>query len=380
MSNVGLSMQGGAAGDGQTPRPPKRKKHSAVAVIVAMSVVMGGLAVVGYGAFRIYEKVQASAPPEDYSGPGRGKVVIEVVAGETLYEIGGTLVDANVVASAQAFSEAAAVEPAATSITPGAYAMLQKMSADEAVARLLNPKARNEITVLIPEGWRLDQTIAHLSESTGIPERKLNQVVRSDSLLPLPSWARGRGEARAEGFLFPATYQFEKESSAEEVLNAMVGRFNTMAEDSRFVAKSRKLGHSPYEVLTIASLVQAEGAGDDYPDIAGAIHNRLNPDYWSTLGTNGRLDIDATVNYIFKKSELNFTDREKNSRSPYNTYIVAGLPPTPINSPGEKAIAATLNPAESDYLWWVHGPDGQTCLSETLSEHESNVQGKCKWS
>lgn len=380
MSNVGLTMQGGAGGDGQAPLPPKRKKkHSVLAVIMAILVVLGLLAAVGYAGFRVYEKIQASAPAEDYLGPGKGKVVIEIASGETLFEIGGTLLDADVVASAAAFTEAAAIEPDATSITPGAYVMLKKMSGDGAVDRLLDPKTRNEFTVLIPEGWRSDQTVEQLSDVSGIGEQKFESALRSETKVPLPSWAKGSGSARAEGFLFPATYTFEKGDKAEKILNTMVDRFNVMSSEMEFVLKSRQLGYKPYEVLTIASLVQAEGTGNDYADIAGAIYNRLDENYWSTLGTNGRLDIDATVNYIFKKSELNFTEAEKNSRSPYNTYVVAGLPPTPINSPGEKAIAAALKPAEHDYLWWVHGPDGQTCLGETLSEHEANVRGKCRW-
>lgn len=379
MSNVGLSMQGGAAGDDQGAKPPRRKKRSALAVVIAVLVVLGLAGAVGYAGFRIYEKIQASAPPPDYPGPGSGKVVVEIATGETLSEIGGTLQNADVVASAEAFTQAAADEPDATSITPGSYAMLLKMSGEGAVTRLLDPAARNEFTVLIQEGWRTDQTVGQLSKVTGIAEKNFYRALQSEAVVPLPSWAKGKGEARAEGFLFPATYTFEKDEKADDILNTMVDRFNAMAEETDFVPRSRKTGHSPYEVLTIASLVQAEGTGDDYQDIAGAIYNRLNPKYWSTLGTNGRLDIDATINYIFKKSELHFTDAEKKSGSPYNTYVVAGLPPTPINSPGEEAIEATLKPTKSDWLWWVHGPDGQTCLAETFSQHEANIQGKCKW-
>jgi UPF0755 protein len=379
MSNVGLSMRGGDSGDEPSPPPPRRKGRSALAVAAAVVVLAGLVAVVGYVGFIAYEKIQASAPAEDYPGPGKGKVVIEIATGETLSEIGETLLAADVVASVEAFTQAAAIEPDAISITPGSYSMKKQMSGEGAVARLLNPKARNEFTVLIPEGWRTDQTVAELSKVTGIPEKSFYASLQSESRVPLPSWAKGNGEARVEGFLFPAIYTFEKEDEADAILNSMVDRFNVMAKETKFAANSRKLGYPPYEVLTIASLVQAEGVGDDYADIAGAIYNRLNPDYWSILGTNGRLDIDATVNYIFKQSELNFTEAEKSSDSPYNTYVVAGLPPTPINSPGEKAVSAALNPTESDWLWWVHGPDGQTCLAETFSEHEANIQGECKW-
>lgn len=377
MSNVDFAMQGGADGGGRPPRPPKQKKHSTLAVFVAALVALAVLGAVGYAGYRIYERFLASA--EDYPGPGSGHVVVEIAPGDTLFKIGGTLKDSDVVASAEAFAEAAADEPNATSIAPGSYVMLQRMSGAGAVTRLMDPKARNEFTVLIQEGWRTDQTVARLSEVTGIHEKDFYSALKSEAAVPLPSWAKGSGDARVEGFLFPATYDFETKDKAKDILNIMVRRFNVTAGDVQLQANSRKVGYSPYEVLTIASLVQAEGAGDDYADIASAIYNRLDKKFWPTLGTNGRLDIDATINYIFRKSELNFTDEEKRSTSPYNTYVVTGLPPTPINSPGEKAISAALNPTKSDWLYWVHGPDGQTCMAATLEQHEANIHGKCAW-
>lgn len=378
MSNVGLSMQGSPVGDGGGPAPrgPK-KKRSGLAVGIVLLVVFGGVAVLGFGAYWVYDRVQASAPGADYPGPGSGEVVIEVQTGESLSAIGNTLFEADVVASVDAFAKAATANEEATGITPGSYLMLEQMSGAGAVERLLDPEARNENVVLIQEGLRSDQIVAQLSDATGIPKRNFEQVIASPQLLPLPKWAKGTGEARAEGFLFPATYQFEKDATAETMLNAMVDRFNEVAAETDFVAEAKKTKYSPYEMLIIASLVQAEGVGDDYKQISSAIYNRLNPE--TDGGTFGLLQVDATLNYIFRQAESNFTNSELDSSSPYNTYKFAGLPPTPINSPGRVAIEAALDPDDTDYAYWAHGKEGQTCLAATLAEHEQNLAGKCSW-
>jgi UPF0755 protein len=378
MSNVGLSMQDSPSGDGGAPisnRP--NKKRNGLAIKIVLIVVLGGLAVVGYGGYLVYERLQASAPAADYPGPGSGEVVIEVQTGDLLSAIGNTLFKADVVGSVEAFAQAATANKDAIGITPGSYLMLKKMSAAGAVERLLDPAARNENVVLIQEGLRSDQVVAQLSEATGIRERQFEQVIASPSKLPLPSWAKGTGESRAEGFLFPATYQFEKDSTAETILNAMVARFNEVALQTNFEAEAKKTEYSPYEVLIISSLVQAEGIGDDYAEIASAIYNRLDPD--TDGGTFGLLQVDATLNYIFRQAKSNFTNTELASNSPYNTYKVAGLPPTPINSPGQVAIEAALDPADTSFAYWAHGAEGQSCFAETLSEHNQNLAGKCSW-
>ena len=126
---------------------------------------------------------------------------------------------------------------------------------------------------------------------------------------------------------------------------------------------------TPYEAMIIASLVQAEGHPDDFDKVARVIYNRLDPETWG--GTYGLLQMDATVNYALDKSEINLTTEElQNTDSPYNTYKNPGLPPTPINSPGEAAIEAALNPADGDWLYYVTvNPDsGETKFTADYNE------------
>jgi UPF0755 protein len=121
--------------------------------------------------------------------------------------------------------------------------------------------------------------------------------------------------------------------------------------------------------MIIASLVQAEGHPEDFDKVARVIYNRLDEQTWG--GTYGYLQMDATINYALGKSDINLTKEElQNTDSPFNTYRNPGLPPTPINSPGEAAMAAALNPADGDWLYYVTvNPDtGETKFTNDYDE------------
>lgn len=383
MSNVGISMQQSPSG-GQQPggRKPKRnKKHSGIAVFLSVLLVVGLLAVVGAGAFWAFGKLQAAQPAADYPGPGSGEVVIEVEEGQTLTDIGATLQEADVVASTQAFAEAAALNNDATSITPGAYLMLQQMAASDAVERLLDPSSRNEDTITLSEGLRTNQVVAALSDATGIKVSEFEEVLASPSRLPLPSWAKGTGEARAEGFLYPATYQFKKDATAEDILNTMVDKFTEVTDAMNFENRSDKLGYTPYEVLNIASLIQAEAHLDDFNKVSRVIYNRLDPDTWGE--TYGYLGLDATLNYALEQFETNISASDLELDSPYNTRTEKhqGLPPTPINNPGEAALEAALEPDKGDWLYYVtvNLDTGETKFTSNYNEFLNYQQELREW-
>lgn len=354
MSNVGLPMRessaGGGTGGSRPPRP--RSKRSALAVVIALVVVAAMVGAVGYAGYTVYERIRASAP-SDYPGPGSGQVVIEVEEGQLLSEIGATLQKADVVASVEAFTAAAAMDDRATSITPGRYSMLKQMSAAGAVERLLDPKSIMDNVVNIPEGFRTNQTVERLSSATGIPKARFTEVISSPALLPLPSWAKGTGAARAEGFLFPSTYRFNKKATAQEILKEMVARFTEVTNDMNFVSRAAKTGRSPYDVLNIASIVQAEGRPGDFGKVARVVYNRLSPKTWG--GTYGYLGVDATLNYALDQFKTDLTRSELETNSPYNTRTEhhQGLPPTPIDSPGTEALEAALSPPKGDWLYYV---------------------------
>lgn len=357
MSNLGLSMQpapGDHDSDGRRRPPKRRRKRSGAAlalVAIVVLAVLGGLTFGGYVAWSKLSDRESSAA--DYSGPGTGEVVVVVEKGQTLSQIGETLHGAGVVASVQAFTAAAAVNDKATSIMPGSYVMLREMSSTDAVARLLEPGARHDNAITVVEGMRVTQVVALLSEQFGIPKAKFNAVLASPTLLPLPSWAKGTKAARAEGFLFPATYTFDKDATAEDMLNAMVAKFNEVADEIDLVARAKSTGHTPYDILTIASLIQAEAKPRDFGKVSRVISNRLNPKTWG--GTYGYLQLDATLNYALDQFETNINKSDLATNSPYNTGMNhhAGLPPTPIGNPGTDAIDAALEPTPGDWLYYV---------------------------
>jgi UPF0755 protein len=167
------------------------------------------------------------------------------------------------------------------------------------------------------------------------------QVLDNPGVLPLPPWA----EQRPEGFMFPATYDLVGDETAEQVLSILVERFDQSATTLDLVARAEEIGRTPYEVLTVASLVQAEVLPEDMRKAAAVIYNRLDEGM--------PLQFDSTVSYALGITELQLSAEQLATDSPYNTYENEGLPPTPINSPGEAALEAALDPAKAKWLYFV---------------------------
>jgi UPF0755 protein len=290
--------------------------------------------------------------------------VSTVEEGDTLAEIGQTLKADGVVASVDAWLAAARAEPKTATIGPGQYDMLTEMSAESAVARMVDPATRITDELLLREGLRMDQTFEAISEATGLSVKKLEKASESGEI-GLPAYAKDV----AEGFLFPAKYELEEGESATQVLSRLTARWDKAAENVGLEEGAKQVGYSPYEVMIIASLIQSEGHPEDFDKVARVIYNRLDEDTWG--GTYGYLQLDATVNYALDKSDINLTTEElQNTESPFNTYKYPGLPPTPINSPGEAAIEAALNPADGPWLYYVTvNPDsGETKFTDSYDE------------
>ncbi len=355
MSNLGLEMSADeSAADG-----PHHRVRGWVAIVVSLGV----LVVIGLLVKVALDNLPFLGPP-DFAGPGEDPVVVSVQPGDTIAEMGQTLKAEGVVASVDAWIEAANEEPLALTIAPGSYDMLTRMRADEALAWMLDPDSRITTALLLREGLRIDQTVAAVSEATGLSRKRVERAA-SSGRIGLPKYA----DDNAEGFLFPATYQLEKDESARSVLRRLVDRWHQAEAEVDFDQGARRNGVSAYEALIIASLVQAEGHPDDYDKVARVIYNRLDPDTWG--GTYGFLQLDATINYALRSSDVNLTTKQlQRTKSPYNTYRRTGLPPTPINSPGEAAMAAAVNPADGPWLYYVTvNPDtGETKFTDDYDE------------
>lgn len=350
MSHVGLSMDDHPADPGDRRPKGHKKAKSTAAVLVSLGALVALVVAVVIVGLLVWNAIKGEAAA-DYPGPGNDEVLVSVESGQTVTDIGGTLFDANVVASVQAFVDASRFDDRANTITPGGYVMLTQMSGQGAFERMLDPESRYEASVTLPEGLWIDETIARTAEATDLTPGELWSAAADPAAVVLPDWAEGTGERRAEGFLFPAVYPVARNASASEALQSYVDRFNVTAEDTGIADAQEKVGVSAYEALIVASLVQSEGLPQDFTKVARVVYNRLDPETWGE--TFGYLQLDATLNYGLGEKNVRLTKDQLESANPYSTHTNTGLPPTPINSPGEEAITAALNPAEGDWLYYV---------------------------
>lgn len=306
------------------------------------------------------------APPEDYEGQGTGAVMVEIPQGASLTAIGATLEKSDVVASAEAFTDAASDNPEALGIQAGFYQMKLKMSADAALALLLSGNARAETQLTIPEGLTVDEIVKVVDKETEIKAADLRKALQRPQSLGLPAYAGND----VEGYLFPATYPIPPDASARDVLTMMVDEFKQVAAKLNLEATARQAGMKPEDVVTVASLVEAEASRpEDLGKVARVIVNRVED--------GDLLQLDSTVHYALEgTTDGVFTsDADRQIDSPYNTYRFPGLPPGPIASPGEAALEAALNPTPGDWTYFVtvNLETGETLFASTLAEHNANV-------
>jgi UPF0755 protein len=361
---------GGAGGTARArhrsegPRAHRHRTRGRRRVLVLL-LTLGLVAGAGVVAFRVLAPLVSSmTASKDYTGDGSGAVSVTVHSGDTGRSIGATLEKAGVVKTAKAFVDAAAADPRGGSIQPGDYALHLRMSAASALALLLDPANRTIPRVTIREGLWTSEIIRALAAATGRPLADYQVALRDPVALGLPPGALGD----PQGYLFPATYDFGKNTTAAEQLQTMVA---TSLEELS------KIGVGPAQmqrVLTIASLVQAEAkASADFPKVARVIVNRL--------ASSMPLQLDSTVSFISGHREVTTTNAERASKSPYNTYVVAGLPPGPIDNPGLSAMEAALNPTPGPWLYFVavNPVTGETRFAVDAAGHAANVRIFQKW-
>lgn len=358
-------------GDGGGERRGKGKKkkgRSGCACLVVSLVLVGGLGGVGYVGYSFYKDKFGAAP--DYAGSGSGSVEVEIPKGAYGYDIGNILKKAGIVKSVDAFVSAQNENPKGKSIQAGVYLLHSEMSASEAVKMMVDPKSQN--LLVIPEGSRNAAVYAMVDTKLGLKKGTTEGVAKSKkSDLGLPGWASKNKDIKdpLEGFLYPAAYPVTKETKPEAILEKMVARSNEEYEklDLAGTAKKYKLD-GPWQVLTVASLVQAEGlTHDDFRKMAEVVYNRLKPD---NTATNRKLEFDSAFNYLTKQSKIKIKLSEiRSNPDPYNTYYHAGLPPGPISNPGDEALRATLSPTSDGWMFFISLDGKKTEFTKTAADH-----------
>jgi len=342
--------------------PPSANKRSISRRIVFI-VILLCLAGLIWGGFSV---LRGSTTTSDYVGAGTSEVVVVVERGDSLRVIAEKLRTADVVMSVESFLAAVSADDRASSIGPGKYIMHDQMSGALALALMLDPTSRELNQMVLPEGLTLDETVAIASKATGLAKANFKDALKAPGDLDLPTYA----EDRPEGFLFPATYDLSGDETAADVLRVLINRFAQTSADVGLESRAAAVGRTPYEVLTIASLLQAEGLPNDFAKVARVIYNRLDAEM--------PLQLDSTVSYALGINDILLNEEQLSTESPYNTYLNAGLPPTPINSPGEAAIDAALAPASGKWLYFVT-VDPEAGITKFTKSYDKFLQLKAQF-
>ncbi len=341
-----------------------RKGRGCVAVLVALVVVVAAIGVV---VWRGTDLVSGwFADPEDYTGQGTGSVRVEVLEGDSATDIGTMLEKAGVVASVEAFTDAASADPRSVSIQPGVYRLHEQMSAQAALSLLVEGEAVIDDSVTVPEGYTVEETIDRLVDDGGLKRADLVRAIGSPDRLNLPGWANGD----VEGFLYPSTYRVDSHTSAVEVLTDMVAEFSQETTKLSLVDEADAHGMSAREIVIVASLVQAEvKRPQDFGKVVRVIYNRLDH--------RMPLQLDSTRDYAHDLADgAVFTNpQQRRHPSRYDTYEHKGLPPGPIDSPGERALRAALDPTPGKWRYFVTVDleTGRTLFANTFAQHKRNV-------
>lgn len=252
-------------------------------------------------------------------------------------------------------------------LEPGTYHLNTDMDYRALISALgAKSGSKAEISVTIPEGYNVEQIFTLLEEKGVASVADLNDMAANHDYkfefledIPLGD------PKRLEGYLFPDTYRFYINENPLYAINKMLVNFSTMvSKDTREELKEE--GKSLRDILIVASMIEKETDGTDQAMISSVIYNRLNH---PEAGTNGYLQIDATLVYINGGNQP--TEEDKAIDSPYNTYLYAGLPKGPISNPGSAAIWAAMNPKSSNYYYYALGTDGLHHYSRTYAEHQA---------
>ncbi len=272
--------------------------------------------------------------PQSLIAQNSKEVQINIAQGQTGSQIAAALFAAGVVKSAAAFFEIAVSDERSTRIAPGIHRINLQISARQALDQLLDA-TRIPNLIKVSEGARKSEIASSLI-ARGFTKSEVNSAMGK---LLLPS-----GFKDPEGLLFPAQYSLIEGENALAVLQSMIQRFISDSEVKKLLMGDGQF--NALKLLTMASIIQAEGDGGDFTKISRVIRNRLK------IGMP--LQVDSTVHYITKsRGQLFLSTKSTLINSPYNTYQRYGLPPTPIGNPGVAAINAALNPASGDWLYFI---------------------------
>jgi UPF0755 protein len=344
------------------PFPKERSRGGCLGKLLGFVAVLLVLAVIGGGlAFITYQR------QVDPSGPPGEPVKLTIPLGSSTQAIGALLDAEGVISSAQVFRYYIKLKGGGP-FQAGEYTLNKNMSMGEAIDKLsAGPELKFE-KLTVPEGLVLGQIADQVAELEG---RSKEAFLAATEAGKVRSKYQPADVTKLEGLLLPETYNVEPKDDEQVLLERMVSSMDAQADALGFADAQSKVGVSPYQAIVVASLIERETRFDDErAKVAQVIYNRLK--------RGMQLQVDATVIYALGKTgERNvrvlFKDLEVDS--PYNTYKVKGLPPTPIAAPGRASLEAALNPEAGEFLFYVvTETSGRHSFAKTGAEHAANIR------
>jgi UPF0755 protein len=282
----------------------------------------------------------------------------------------------DLIASSHLFTAYAMLTGASGKIQAGDYELDKKMSMAEMLEVLSSGKVtRSEKKVTLVEGRTNAQFAAEIDESGLATEEQFEDALDEDYDFKFIEPAK---KFKYEGFLFPDTYQFSANLDASDIVQRILNNFESKITD-QMLADMQKKNLSMSDVIILASIIEREVGRAPTVDLTENVLDVMQQErenvasvFYNRLEIGMRLQSDATVNYVTGKSDRQALFSDTEIDSPYNTYVVTGLPPGPISNPGLDSIRAAIYPANTDNLYFLSSADGTAHFARTLEEHNAN--------
>lgn len=336
------------------------RKRSRVAPVLVVGAIIAAIAL-GVGA-RQWWKMYASQP-----APDAEKVAVTIDEGRSVASVAEELEERGVIASAFWFRVTAKLDDGLGAIQPGVFEIEQGSSYQSILLILGDEPETDEVTLTIPEGFSLAQMgervrekFPHITADEWARVTGVNSPFASHSFVEK---AQKPDSVDLEGYLFPDTYRFFHDATAEDIVKIMIDTMEARVTEAGLAARAEL--PTLHDALTLASIVEKEVRQQTtMANVADVFLKRL--------AINMALQSDATINYIIGGDDPSPTYADLEVESPYNTYKHPGLPPGPISSPGLNALKAVADPIENAYFYFLTTDSGEIYYAATYDEHNAN--------
>ncbi|MFD5225494.1 endolytic transglycosylase MltG [Microbacterium sp. NPDC058342] len=348
--------------------PKSKRGRGCLVGLIILLVVLGGIAAGGVWAMNTYgdriNEIMGWGEPKDYeAGQATGEALVTIKTGDTGSPVSTALFEAGVTKTDRVFYDYLIAENPGATFYPGVYKLQQKMTAAAALKALDDPANRMENTVRIAEGGTIESSLPRIVDGVGIPLEDLQAAVKDPG-------AYGVDASTLEGWLFPAVYTFDPGATAQDVIARMVERTRESLDTAGVPDADAQ------RVLTIASIIEREARTPDFAKVSRVIQNRLDDGM--------KLQMDSTAQYGFGElhaGSASTSAKAQHDENDWNTYVITGLPVTPIANPGDAAIDAAMHPVDGPWLYFVtvDMATGETQFSTTYEEHQQGIRKMQAW-